>query len=123
MQSPDQLGDPNPIAKAPRTNDARRIFDLSDRVAVVTGATGVLGGALAIGLARAGANVGILGRRSEAAETTNAVVREFEGQSLCLTANVLDVAALQSAKRAILERWNRIDILVNCAGGNVAARS
>ena len=58
MQSPDQLGDPNPIAKAPRTNDARRIFDLSDRVAVVTGATGVLGGALAIGLARAGAKCG-----------------------------------------------------------------
>ena len=71
MQSPDdQLGDPNPIAKMPRTNDTRRIFDLSDRVAVVTGATGVLGSTLAIGLARAGAKVGILGRRSEAAEAT-----------------------------------------------------
>lgn len=120
MQSPDQLGDPNPIAKAPRTNDARRIFDLSDRVAVVTGATGVLGSALAIGLARAGARVGILGRRTEAAEATSAAIREFDGQSLCLTADVLDVAALQGAKRAILEHWNRIDILVNCAGGNVA---
>src|ERR1700751_4779332 len=102
------------------TNDALRMFDLSDRVAVVTGATGVLGSALAIGLARAGAKVGILGRRSEAAEATSAVIREFHGQSLCLTADVLDVAALQAAKRAILERWNRIDILVNCAGGNVA---
>src|ERR1700741_1642960 len=120
MQSPDQLGDPNPIAKAPRTNDARRIFDLSDRVAVVTGATGVLGSALAIGLGSAGPKVGILGRRSEAAEATSAAIREFDGQSLCLTADILDVAALQAAKREVLERWNRIDILVNCAGGNVA---
>jgi NAD(P)-dependent dehydrogenase (short-subunit alcohol dehydrogenase family) len=120
MQSPDQLGYPNPIAKAPHANDARRIFDLSDRVAVVTGATGVLGSALAIGLARAGAKVGILGRRSEAAEATSAAIREYDGQSLCLTADVLDVAALQASKRAILESWNRIDILVNCAGGNVA---
>ena len=120
MQSPNQLGDLNPMAKMPRTNDTRGIFDLSDRVAVVTGATGVLGSALAIGLASAGAKVGILGRRSEAAEATRAAIREFDGQSLSLTADVLDVASLQAAKRAILERWNRIDILVNCAGGNVA---
>jgi hypothetical protein len=90
MQSPDQLGDPDPTTKMPPTNDTRRIFDLSDRIAVVTGATGatgVLGSALAIGLARAGAKVGILGRRSEAAEATSAAIREFDGQSLCLTAD------------------------------------
>src|SRR6201984_2314129 len=61
-----------------------------------------------------------LKQRSEAAEATSAVIREFHGQSPCLTADILDVAALQAAKRAVLERWNRIDILVNCAGGNVA---
>jgi NAD(P)-dependent dehydrogenase (short-subunit alcohol dehydrogenase family) len=120
MQSPDQLDDPNPMPRMARTNDALRIFDLSGRVAVVTGATGVLGSALAIGLAHAGAKIGILGRRREAAEVTSAAITEFRGQSLCLTADVLDVAALQAAKQAILERWNRIDILVNCAGGNVA---
>ena len=38
MQSPDQLEDPNPTAKIPRTNDTRTLFDLSDRVAIVTGA-------------------------------------------------------------------------------------
>jgi NAD(P)-dependent dehydrogenase (short-subunit alcohol dehydrogenase family) len=119
-QSPDQLDDPNLMPRMARTNDALRIFDLSGRVAVVTGATGVLGSALAIGLAHAGAKVGILGRRREAAEATSAAITEFQGQSLCLTADVLDVAALQAAKQAILERWNRIDILVNCAGGNVA---
>ena len=61
MQSPDRLDDPSPMPHMPRTNDALRMFDLSDRVAVVTGATGVLGSALAIGLARAGAKVGDLG--------------------------------------------------------------
>ncbi len=53
MQSPDQLDDPSPMPQMPGTNDPLRMFDLSDRVAVVTGATGVLGSALAIGLARA----------------------------------------------------------------------
>ena len=46
-----------------RTPSPDRLFDLSGRVAVVTGATGVLGGAMARGLARAGARVGVLGRR------------------------------------------------------------
>jgi NAD(P)-dependent dehydrogenase (short-subunit alcohol dehydrogenase family) len=45
-----------------------RLFDLSGRVAVITGATGVLGGAMARGLAMAGARVGVLGRRKERAE-------------------------------------------------------
>jgi NAD(P)-dependent dehydrogenase (short-subunit alcohol dehydrogenase family) len=120
MQSPDQLDYFHAIPKTVHTNDALRIFDLHGKVAVVTGATGVLGRALAIGLARAGAKVGILGRRSEAAEATSTAIREFQGQSICLTADVLDVSALQAARSAVLERWNRIDILVNCAGGNVA---
>ena len=68
MQNPTQVDPSNPGPKTANENDALRIFDLGGRVAVVTGATGVLGGALAIGLARAGAKVAVLGRRSEAAE-------------------------------------------------------
>ncbi|HEY4813112.1 MAG TPA: SDR family NAD(P)-dependent oxidoreductase, partial [Chthoniobacterales bacterium] len=80
MQSPDQLDYSQAVPKVTHTNDALRIFDLHGKVAVVTGATGVLGRALAIGLARAGAKVGILGRRSEAAEVTNTAIREVHGQ-------------------------------------------
>src|ERR1700736_4229468 len=120
MQSPDQPGYSHAIPKMAHPNDALRIFDLNGKVAVVTGGTGVLGRALAIGLARAGAKVGILGRRSEAAEATSAAIREFQGQSICLMADVLDVSTLQAARSAVLGLWNRIDILVNCAGGNVA---
>jgi NAD(P)-dependent dehydrogenase (short-subunit alcohol dehydrogenase family) len=50
------------------------LFSLEGQVAVVTGGTGVLGGAMARGLARAGAKVGILGRRREQAEAVAAEI-------------------------------------------------
>jgi NAD(P)-dependent dehydrogenase (short-subunit alcohol dehydrogenase family) len=102
-------------------DEVDRLFTLEGQVAVVTGATGVLGGAMAHGLARAGARVGVLGRRAERAA---ALARELEGQgadALALPADVLHRAQLEAARDAVLARWGRIDILVNAAGGNVAA--
>ena len=98
-----------------------RLFSLEGQVAIVTGATGVLGGAMAQGLARAGARVGVLGRRAERAA---AVVRELAGQgaeALALPADVLVREQLEAARDVVLARWGRIDILVTAAGGNVAA--
>jgi NAD(P)-dependent dehydrogenase (short-subunit alcohol dehydrogenase family) len=89
---------------------------MEGRVAVVTGATGVLGGAIARGLAAAGAAVGVLARRREPAE---ALAAELGG--IALAANVLDPVQLKEARDAVLERHGRIDVLVNAAGGNVAA--
>lgn len=97
------------------------LFSLEGQVAVVTGGTGVLGGAMAHGLARAGAKVGILGRRKEQAEAVAAEIRAAGGEAIALPADVLDRAQLEGALRAVLERWGRLDILVNGAGGNVAA--
>ena len=96
-------------------------FDLSGRVAVVTGATGVLGGAMARGLAEAGAKVGILGRRVERAEGVAAEIENAGGETLPLPADVLDREQLEAAREAALGRWGRVDILVNAAGGNVQA--
>ncbi len=96
-----------------------RLFSLSGKVAVVTGATGVLGGAMARGLARVGARVGVLGRREERAE---AVVREIlgsGGEAMPLLADVLNEERLRAAREAVLDHWGRMDILVNAAGGNV----
>jgi len=93
-------------------------FDLTGRVAVVTGGTGVLGGALARGLAEAGAKVGILGRRTEKAEEVAAELRGAGGEALPLTADVLDREQLQGARDRVLATWGRVDILVNAAGGN-----
>src|SRR5215469_13105056 len=72
MQTQVELDDRDPDAKTANTNDFQSIFSLAGKVAVVTGGTGVLGSTLAIGLARAGAKVGVLGRRSDAAEATSA---------------------------------------------------
>ena len=103
---------------APRTlvND---LFGLEDRVAVVTGATGVLGGAMAMGLARAGARVGLLGRQRERAEELAREISGTGGEAVPLPADVLKRESLESAKDAVVGRWGRVDILVNAAGGNV----
>lgn len=95
-------------------------FDLSERVAVVTGGYGVLGGTLASGLAAAGARVAILGRRRDAAEARAEEIRAAGGRALALVADVLDERQLRDARGELLRTWGRIDALVNAAGGNVA---
>ena len=87
--------------------------DLEGRVAVVTGASGVLGGAIARGLAAAGARVGLLARRLDRLE---ALAAELDG-AFVLEADVLDRASLERART----RLERLDVLVNAAGGNVPA--
>src|SRR5215210_8396742 len=95
------------------------LFDLSGETAIVTGATGVLGGEMARGLARAGARVGILGRRKERAAEVVAEIENAGGEALALPADVLDREQLEIARDGVIGRWGRLDILVNAAGGNV----
>jgi NAD(P)-dependent dehydrogenase (short-subunit alcohol dehydrogenase family) len=76
---------------------------------------------MARGLARAGAHVGILGRRKERADSVVAEIKASGGQALALTADVLKQRELEAARDAVLEQWGHIDILVNAAGGNVPA--
>lgn len=97
------------------------LFDLSGRVAVVTGATGVLGGAMAGGLAGAGARIGVLGRREERAKEVVSEIENAGGEALSLSADVLDREQLEAAREEVLGRWGRVDILVNAAGGNLPA--
>jgi NAD(P)-dependent dehydrogenase (short-subunit alcohol dehydrogenase family) len=103
---------------------ATSAFDLTGRVAVVTGGYGVLGGGLADGLAAAGARVAVLGRRGDAAEAKAASIRAAGGEAMALVADVLDEGALREARAALIDAWGAVDVLVNAAGGNVArARS
>jgi NAD(P)-dependent dehydrogenase (short-subunit alcohol dehydrogenase family) len=94
------------------------LFGLENQVAVVTGASGVLGGAIARGLAASGARVGLLARRREPLE---ALARDLGDSAIVLEADVLDAAELERARAAVVDRWGRIDALVNAAGGNVPA--
>jgi NAD(P)-dependent dehydrogenase (short-subunit alcohol dehydrogenase family) len=94
-------------------------FDLTGRVAVVTGGYGVLGGSMADGLADAGARVAVLGRRRDAAERKADELRARGADALALVADVLDEAQLRAARDELLGAWGRVDALVNAAGGNV----
>lgn len=99
----------------------RRMYDLGGQVAVVTGGTGVLGGEMARGLAAAGARVIILGRRAALAEAVAAGITAAGGEAIGVSADVTETQQLAEARQRILDRWGRLDILVNAAGGNMPA--
>jgi NAD(P)-dependent dehydrogenase (short-subunit alcohol dehydrogenase family) len=94
------------------------LFSLEGKIAIVTGGTGVLGGALARGLAAAGASVGILGRRAQQAASVTGEISRGGGTALPLAADVLDRGQLEAACDLVMQTWGGIDILVNAAGGN-----
>ena len=94
-------------------------FDLTGRVAVVSGGYGVLGSSLASGLAAAGARIAILGRRNEPAQATAEALRATGADAMVLIADALDDTALRAARSTLVDAWGRVDILINAAGGNV----
>jgi NAD(P)-dependent dehydrogenase (short-subunit alcohol dehydrogenase family) len=96
------------------------LFSLVGKIAIVTGGTGVLGGAMARGLAEAGAAVGVLGRRAEVAEqVANRLIGDGY-RAVPLVADVLDRESLLAAREKVVEEYGRLDILINAAGGNQA---
>lgn len=95
------------------------LFSLEGKVAVVTGGTGTLGSVMARGLAQAGAKVAVMGRRKERAEEVAQTISNSGDEAMALPADVLDREGLTSAREELLERWGRVDILLNGAGGNV----
>ena len=97
------------------------LFDLSDRVVLITGATGALAGSAACYLASQGARIVYLGRSREKLDAAIAQCMKLspDAQCLGLVADVLDRVALEKARDAVLQRWGRIDALLNAAGGNM----
>jgi len=97
------------------------LFDLTNRVFLVTGATGALAGSAADYLAGQGARVVYLGRSREKLDAALARCRAGspDAQCLGLVADVLDRPALERARDAVLKEWGRIDGLINGAGGNM----
>lgn len=95
------------------------LIDLTGQVAVVTGGSGVIGGMFCRALAKCGARVAVLGRRAENGLPVVEDIQADGGEAISVAANVLDKASLEEARKTILDKWGRINILVNCAGGAV----
>lgn len=92
---------------------------LYGKVAIVTGAPGVLCSTMCESLLLAGAKVALLDRREDAAlELQKQFAEKGLNQTLVCAVDVLDRASLEAAREQILKQWGRIDILVNGAGGN-----
>ena len=97
-----------------------KLFDLTGKIAVVTGATGTLCSAMCHGLTDAGATVVVLARDQDKIDALVDDLKEKGAQAIGISADVLDKPALQSAVKQVVDTYGRVDILINGAGGNRA---
>lgn len=93
-------------------------FDLSGKVAVVTGGGGVLCSGFSKTLAAAGAKVAVCDLRKEAAQVVAEEIVAAGGVAIAVEMNVLDITSVRAARDVILEELGDVDLLLNGAGGN-----
>ena len=93
-----------------------QLFSLEGKVAVVTGGTSGIGRALSLGLADAGADVIATARRKEQVDDTANEIEARGRKTLRMASDVGDRSTLETLLAAVLERFSKVDILVNCAG-------
>ena len=91
------------------------LMDLTDRIAIVTGAGQGIGREIALTLARAGAHVAIAEQNAAAADETARMVRETGRRSLAVPTNVASLASVEAMVAAVMADFGQIDILVNNA--------
>ena len=95
------------------------IFDISGKVIVITGGGGILGGSMALYLMAAGAHIVILDLFSDSVQKRVAELEKISPNVMGVSGNVLVKTHLEKAKGEILEKWGKIDGLINAAGGNM----
>ncbi|MDR1728920.1 MAG: SDR family oxidoreductase [Acidobacteriota bacterium] len=93
-------------------------YGFGGRTFAVTGGAGVLGGEIARALAGCGANVAVIDRDPAPAGSFPAQTGVASDRFLLLEGDVLDKASVERAARQVVDRWGRLDGLVNAAGGN-----
>ena len=94
------------------------MFDLKNKVIILTGATGALGGVLALSLAKAKAKLIILGRNQELLDALHSKLDSYTTAQV-FKVDVLNKSALIRVRNQILSEFNRIDVLINAVGGNL----
>jgi len=98
---------------------SENLFDLTGKVAIVTGTSRGLGQYLARALARAGADLVITSRKPESLGTFRAEIESLGRRALALALDVRDLASIRAMADAAFAHYGKIDILVNNAGCNV----
>ncbi|NDV80105.1 SDR family oxidoreductase [Dysgonomonas sp. 511] len=93
-------------------------FNITGKVAIITGAGGVLGGSIAKSFIQAGAKVVALDLRQEQLDARVQELKKTGGEVIGFVGNVLDIESLEKVASQIVQKWGRIDILLNIAGGN-----
>ncbi len=95
------------------------LFSIKDKVCVVTGGTGVLGGSVAEHFSRNGAKVVILGRDQGKIDEKVASLEQYGNEVFGVACDVLVTDQIRNAKTKIIDRFGRINVLINAAGGNI----
>lgn len=95
------------------------LFSVKDKVVVITGGTGVLGRCIGEYLASQGAKIVLLGRRRGEGDKIVENIRRDGGEAIFLVSDVMDAAVVQGNCDEIINRYGRVDALLNAAGGNM----
>ena len=101
--------------------DQNNMYSLAGKAIIVTGGTGILGGAFINGIVAAGGAVGILGRNEKVASERAEEINRSGGKAMALIADVMKEDELILAREKALGHFGKIDGLVNAAGGNMPA--
>jgi NAD(P)-dependent dehydrogenase (short-subunit alcohol dehydrogenase family) len=91
-------------------------FRLSGKIAIVTGGSRGLGRSIAIGLGEAGAQVVVISRTKKLIEETANEIIKIGGEAIAIPADVTKVEDIEEMKKAVLDKFGKIDILINNAG-------
>jgi 2-deoxy-D-gluconate 3-dehydrogenase len=95
------------------------LFDLSGKVAIVTGGNGGIGLGMARGLAEAGADIAIIGRNEAKSDAAVAELKQQGSKAISIVVDVTDKAAVAAMVELVVRELGRVDILVNNAGINI----
>lgn len=95
------------------------LFKIEGKVIVITGGAGVLGGSLATYFAKNMAEVVILSRNEENIKQKVEELKQLNESVIGLPCDVLDQSKLEEVKSEVLNKWGKIDVLINAAGGNM----
>ena len=97
----------------------KRLFSLENKVVLLTGAAGGIGGVLAEGFASVGAAVALCDLNDEKMNLISERIKNNSGTASCYHLDIADMSGIKRCVQAVIGDYGRIDVLVNCAGINV----